>query len=75
MLRSIQLRASQLRNMTLSDPDRARHSISEIRQLLKALKKRDPVAAQAAAHKHVQNAGALALRLLERSAPQAASGG
>lgn len=75
MLRSIQLRASQLRNMTLSDPDRARHSIAEIRQLLKAVKKRDPVAAQAAAHRHVQNAGALALRLLERAAPQAASGG
>lgn len=68
MLRSIQLRASQLRVMTLSDPDRSRHSIAEIRLLLKAIKKRDPEAAQAAARKHVQNAGTLALRLLERPA-------
>lgn len=64
MLRSIQLRASQLRVMTLSDPERARHSIAEIRALLKALKRRDPDAAAAAALAHVQNAGALALRLL-----------
>ena len=68
MLRSIQLRASQLRVMTLSDPDRSRHSIAEIRLLLKAIKKRDPEAAQAAARKHVQNAGTLALRLLGRPA-------
>ena len=68
MLRSIQLRASQLRVMTLSDPDRSRHSIAEIRLLLKAIKKRDSEAAQAAARKHVQNAGTLALRLLERPA-------
>lgn len=68
MLRSIQLRASQLRVMTLSDPDRSRHSIAEIRLLLKAIKKRDPVAAEAAARRHVENAGALALRLLERPA-------
>lgn len=66
MLRSIQMRASQLRVMTLSDPDRSRQSIAEIRALLRAIKKRDPDAALNAARKHVQNAGALALRLLER---------
>ena len=64
MLRGIQLRASQLRVMTLSDPARARHSIAEIRTLFKALKRRDADAAAAAAVQHVQNAGALALRLL-----------
>ncbi|MFO1327972.1 MAG: GntR family transcriptional regulator [Rubrivivax sp.] len=64
MLRGIQLRASQLRVMTLSDPERARHSIAEIRALFKALKRRDPDAAAAAALQHVHNAGTLALRLL-----------
>jgi len=66
MLRSIQLRASQLRVMTLSDPDRSRQSIAEIRALVRAIKRRDPDAALSAARRHVQNAGALALRLLER---------
>lgn len=64
MLRGIQLRASQLRVMTLSDPERARHSIAEIRALFKALKRRDADAAAAAALQHVRNAGTLALRLL-----------
>lgn len=73
MLRSIQLRASQLRVMTLSDPERARHSIAEIRALFKALKRRDPDAAAAAALQHVQNAGALALRLLGAGDVAAAS--
>lgn len=64
LLRSIQLRASQLRVMTLSDPARARHSIAEIRALLKAIKRRDPDAAGAAALVHVRNAGAMAMQLL-----------
>ena len=67
MLLGIQLRASQLRRMTLSDPDRAQASIAEMRALLKAIKKRDAQAATQAAQHHVQNAGELALRLLERS--------
>lgn len=77
MLRGIQLRASQLRMMTLSDPERARHSIAEIRALFKALKRRDPDAAAAAALQHVRNAGALALRLLSAgaAAPPAARRG
>lgn len=66
MLRSIQLRASQLRVMTLSDPDRSKRSIAEIRVLMSALKKRDATAAAQAARIHVRNAGTLALRLLER---------
>lgn len=66
MLRSIQLRANQLRVMTLSDPDRARQSLKEIRALSRALKKGDPQAAMEAARVHVQNAGAMALRLLEK---------
>lgn len=79
MLRGIQLRASQLRVMTLSDPERARHSIAEIRALFKALKRRDPDAAAEAALQHVRNAGALALRLLGHggdspAAPQARRG-
>jgi len=67
MLRSIQLRASQLRLLTLADPDRVRHSLSEIRAVVRAIKKRDSAGAMAAARTHVENAGALALRLLERN--------
>lgn len=66
MLLGIQLRASQLRRMTLADPDRAPISIAQMRALLKAIKKRDPQAATQAAQHHVQSAGELALRLLER---------
>jgi GntR family transcriptional regulator, trigonelline degradation regulator len=67
MLRGIQLRASQLRLLTLADPDRVRHSLSEIRAVVRAIKKRDSAGAMAAARTHVENAGALALRLLERN--------
>jgi GntR family transcriptional regulator, trigonelline degradation regulator len=66
MLRTIQVRAGQLRNMTLSDPDRASKSIGEIRELLAAILKGDAKGASLAARTHVRNAGALALRLLER---------
>ena len=65
MLRSIQLRANQLRTMTLSDPERARHSLKEIRARARALRNRDPQAAMEAARVHVQNAGAMALSLLQ----------
>lgn len=70
MLRGIQLRASQLRVMTLSDPTRARHSIAEMRALLKAIRRRDAAASGEAARLHVRNAGALALRLLEQAEAQ-----
>ena len=67
MLRSIQLRASQLRLMTLADPERSEKSIAEIRNLLDAIRRRDPKAAADLARLHVRNAGALALRLLEQA--------
>lgn len=67
MLRSIQLRASQLRLMTLSDDDRSQQSITEIRRVVHAIKNRNEDEACEAARQHVRNAGTLALRLLETS--------
>ena len=64
MLRTIQVRAGQLRNTTLSRPERALASITEIRALLSAIRARDPQAAHAAAVTHVRNASQLALQLL-----------
>lgn len=67
MLRSIQLRAGQLRLLTLSDPDRSERSLVEIRELLGAIKRRDVAAAAEAAAEHVRNAGEFALRLLKQA--------
>jgi GntR family transcriptional regulator, trigonelline degradation regulator len=66
MLRTIQVRAGQLRRTTLALPERAVASITEIRALLSAIKARDAQAAHAAATTHVRNAAELAVRLLEQ---------
>ena len=65
IVRTIQVRAGQLRGTTLSHPERAVASITEIRAMVAAIKARDPKAAHAAATTHVRNAAQLALRLLE----------
>lgn len=71
MLRTIQVRAGQLRVTTLSDPARATASIAEIRALITAIKSRDEKGAHDAAVTHVRNASVLALRLIEKSAHNA----
>ena len=68
MLRGVQLRANQLRRMTLSDPDRMQESVLETKELLAAMRARDPDAAAEVAKRHVRKAAAAALRLMERDA-------
>ncbi len=68
MLRGIQLRANQLRRMTLSDPDRMQESVLETKELLAAIRARNPDAAAEVAKRHVRRAATTALRLMERDA-------
>lgn len=65
MLRTIQVRAAQLRATTLAHSERVAASITEIRALLAAIRTRDGHAAHAAAVIHVRNAAELALQLLK----------
>ncbi|WP_051237599.1 GntR family transcriptional regulator [Ottowia thiooxydans] len=68
MLRGIQLRANQLRRMTLADPDRMQESVLETKELVAAIRARDPGAAAEVAKLHVRKAATTALRLMERDA-------
>lgn len=68
ILRTIQARASLLRQTTLADPTRAQASLAEIQQILAAIEARDGQAAFDAAAAHVRQAAAFALPLLDRGA-------
>lgn len=64
---------AQLRATSLSDPTRLPHTVAELERLVAAVKARDEDAAWAASLQHVQNAAAVALRLLrQREHPHAA---
>lgn len=67
-LRSIHIKVTQLRSMSLATPGRAEKSLSEVRQIVTLICKRDEEGAAAAATKHVQNACQTALKALS-SAP------
>lgn len=64
MLRIIQGRASVLRSLTLASPGRIEQSIGELTEIVAAIERRDAVAAGIACRRHVENAGALAIKLL-----------
>lgn len=64
MLRNIHIRVSQLRATSLSLPQRAKDSMVEIRNLLAALKARDPEAAWTICKQHIENAATSALTVL-----------
>lgn len=75
MLRAIHTRVSQLRATSLSDPSRAKASLAEIREFVKALAMRNEEAAWNLCVHHIQNAADAALKMLEaaaRNAPDAA---
>ena len=55
---------AQLRATSLSDPDRLPHTVTELEALVKALRARDTTAAWSASMKHVQNASAVAIKLI-----------
>ena len=64
MLRAIHTRVSQLRATSLSDPARAKASMSEIRAFVDALAARDGEAASRLCVQHIQNAADAALRVM-----------
>lgn len=75
MLRSIHIRVSQLRMTSLSQPERNKASISEIRALVAAIQARDAEEAGRLCLEHVQNAAKVALQIIGRSvAPSAKPG-
>ena len=67
LVRTILARVARLRVVSLSRPARTRESIKEIRKLVEALKTRDPAAARRACQKHIENAAAAALTMLDGS--------
>lgn len=72
MLRAIHTRVSLLRATSLSDPQRAQASMSEIRALLAAIKARDEEAAWRTCVEHIENAAKTALAVLRRQQAQVA---
>lgn len=64
MLRRIHTRVSQLRVVSLSNADRAKKSIAELRQFIKALEARDEEKAWKICVQHVENAARAAIRAL-----------
>jgi|LauGreDrversion4_2_1035121.scaffolds.fasta_scaffold37671_2 DNA-binding GntR family transcriptional regulator len=65
---------AQLRGTSLSDPDRLPNTVSELEAIVAAVRLRDGEAASAASLRHVQNAAAVALPLLQkRDADESAS--
>jgi GntR family transcriptional regulator, trigonelline degradation regulator len=73
MLRLIHGRVSMLRATTLAQPGRLAASLTELGNIVKAIKARDAEAAARACRLHVENAGAIAITILaeDTSQPQA----
>jgi len=67
MLRSIHMRASQLRMISLSDGDRRKASQEEIRLLIESLLDRRGKDAERLARKHVQQAAKFAMSMIRRA--------
>jgi DNA-binding GntR family transcriptional regulator len=65
IVQSLNARINRLRALTISSSGRAPESIAEMTKLLKAIKRRNPVAARDAAVAHVRRAGEIAARALE----------
>lgn len=60
-LKMLNSRITLLRSASLQRPGRVKHSIAELEFLVSAIRRRDPIAAHAAATLHVRNAAAAAL--------------
>ncbi len=72
VLRQLHARATVLRATSLSQPGRTADSEREIAELMKAIRRRDGVAARKAAVTHVTKAARAALQVLERQHDQSA---
>jgi DNA-binding GntR family transcriptional regulator len=64
IVRSLNARINCLRLMTIGSPGRQKEAAAEMDKILKALRKRDPGAAQEAAEAHVQRVAEIAARAL-----------
>lgn len=64
IVRSLNARINRLRLMTIGSPGRQKEAAAEMEKILKALRKRDPQAAQDAAEAHVQRVAAIAAQAL-----------
>ncbi len=67
-LRSIHVRVSQLRILSLQAPKRAQASLRELRRLVKMIRKRDADGAEAECVAHVLNAAKAAIMTMEAAA-------
>jgi DNA-binding GntR family transcriptional regulator len=65
MLQGLVARINFLRARSISRPGRARYSAAEMRRILRAIEKKDPAGARAAAVQHVRNACAAAKAVYE----------
>ena len=65
MLQGLVARINFLRARSMSRPGRARYSAAEMRRILRAIEKKDPAGARAAAVQHVRNACAAAKAVYE----------
>ena len=66
MLRSIHIRVSQLRVLSLSSPSRREASLKELRKLMEALTSRDADRAEELSKEHVRQAAKTAFEMAER---------
>ena len=66
-LRLLNSRVMLLRSTSMQAPGRAKHSVAELSDLLRALEKRDGKAARVAGSLHVRNAASVAIGILQES--------
>lgn len=64
LLQSLHNRITVLRATTMGQPDRPAETVAELRRILDAVERRDPVAAWQACTEHVERAAAVAVRAL-----------
>lgn len=67
MLERLLCRNAQLRATSLSCPDRLPHTLAEMGEIVAAVENRDPAAAAKACRRHVEQAAAVALAILEEA--------
>jgi DNA-binding GntR family transcriptional regulator len=67
IVQSLNARINRLRLMTISSPGRQKEAAAEMERLVKALRKRDPKAAQEAAEAHVRRVAEIAGHLLAQA--------
>jgi DNA-binding FadR family transcriptional regulator len=75
LLRNLNGRISQLRRLTMSSPGRSDSSLAELSEIVDAIERSDPDAAEAAARRHVDHAAHVAYALLQERIAEPAGAG